>query len=125
MIQAGIRTERPRYRSSSTSSFSIPSRCAVAGLKRAALSHDSFVSGLGSSCSQPLFANRPSQIVGSGRKTISRPSDAAVDAASTQAISLTCGATALGLSAVPSITPASSAVRQACSKSPGNACRFQ
>ena len=32
-----------------------------------------FVSGFGSSCSQPLFANRPSHTVGSGRKMISRP----------------------------------------------------
>ena len=39
----------------------------------AALSHVSLVRGLGSSCSQPLLANRPSQIVGSGRKVISSP----------------------------------------------------
>src|SRR5215204_4613012 len=36
-------------------------------------SHVIFVNGFGSSCSQPLFAKRPSQIVGSGRKMISRP----------------------------------------------------
>ena len=39
----------------------------------AALSQVSLVRGLGSSWSQPLLANRPSQIVGSGRKTISSP----------------------------------------------------
>ena len=39
----------------------------------AALSHVSLVSGLGNSCSQPLLANRPSQIVGSGQKVISSP----------------------------------------------------
>ena len=43
------------------------------GLTHAVGSHVIFVSGLGSSCSQPLFAKRPSQIVGSGRKMISRP----------------------------------------------------
>ena len=32
-----------------------------------------FVSGFGSSCSQPLFAKRPSHTVGSGRKIISSP----------------------------------------------------
>ena len=36
-------------------------------------SHVSMVRGLGNSCSQPLFAKRPSQMVWSGRKTISRP----------------------------------------------------
>ena len=48
-----------------------PSSSAVAGLMRAALSQVSLVIGLGSSCSQPLLANRPSKSVGSGRKTIS------------------------------------------------------
>jgi len=33
---------------------------AVFGLRNAALSHEIFVSGLGSSWSQPLLANRPS-----------------------------------------------------------------
>ena len=49
------------------------SRCAVPGESNAALSHVSFVSGFGSSCSHPLFANRPSRMVGSGLKLISRP----------------------------------------------------
>ena len=38
------------------------SRSAVAGLTSTALSHVSLVIGLGSSCSQPLFAKRPSRI---------------------------------------------------------------
>ena len=42
-----------------------------AGLTMAALSQVSLVRGLGSSWSQPLLANRPSQIVGSGQKVIS------------------------------------------------------
>ena len=37
------------------------------------MSHVSFVSGFGASWSQPLLAKRPSQIVGSGRKTSSSP----------------------------------------------------
>ena len=54
-----------------------PELLAVSGETRAALSQVSLVSGLGSSWSQPLLANRPSQIVGSGRKTISSVSPAA------------------------------------------------
>src|SRR5690349_4774615 len=50
-----------------------PCDSASRGLTHAVGSHVILVSGLGSSCSQPLFANRPSQIVGSGRKMISRP----------------------------------------------------
>src|SRR3954471_10271500 len=38
----------------------------------AALSQVSLVSGLGSSCSQPLFENEPSKIVGSASKAISK-----------------------------------------------------
>src|SRR5689334_4322230 len=49
-----------------------PRRCAVARLTRATLSQVSRVSGRGNSISQPLFANRPSQTCGSGRKAISR-----------------------------------------------------
>ena len=47
-----------------------------AGLMIAALSQVSFVIGLGSSCSQPLFAKRPSNTDGSFLKEISRPVDA-------------------------------------------------
>src|SRR5919109_4364311 len=43
------------------------------GLIQAAVSHVNFVSGFGASCSQPLFANRPSKTYGSGRKINSRP----------------------------------------------------
>ena len=46
---------------------------AVAGLTSTALSHVSFVIGFGSSCSQPLLANRPSSTEGSRRNEISRP----------------------------------------------------
>src|SRR6202043_616145 len=48
-------------------------RFAVAGLTSTALSHVSLVIGFGSSCSQPLFAKRPSRIEGSLRKEISKP----------------------------------------------------
>src|SRR3954451_6039025 len=53
-------------------SFS-PLSCAVRTLIQAEGSHVIFVIGFGSSCSHPLFAKRPSQMVGSGRKMISRP----------------------------------------------------
>src|SRR6266536_1750859 len=49
----------------------------MAGLMRIALSHVSFVMGFGSSCSQPLLANRPSSTDGSFRKTISIPATGA------------------------------------------------
>ena len=57
-----------RSASSTTSPFARPSRSAVAGATSAALSQVSLVSGRGSSCSQPLFAKRPSTTSGSGRK---------------------------------------------------------
>ena len=80
--------------------------------------------GLGSSWSQPLLANRPSQIVGIGaedelqahrRARPSRGRDRAPY----------LGLTSLALRAVPSITPLRRAVRQAASKSPGSDCRRQ
>ena len=92
----------------------------------AALSQVSLVSGLGSSWSQPLLANRPSQIVGSGRKTISRPSAAVGGCGAGAATSLTSGATAFGFDGragddarrrAPSARPPRSR--------PGSACRFQ
>lgn len=49
-------------------------RLANAGLKVTTLPQVSVVMGFGNSCSQPTFANCPSQIVESGRKTMSRPS---------------------------------------------------
>src|SRR4029077_5622805 len=48
-----------------------PRRQAVAGLRATALSQVNFVSGFGSSWSQALLAQRPSPMVGSGRKTTS------------------------------------------------------
>src|SRR5437773_1945381 len=50
----------------------MPSFFAVLGLTSATLSQVIFVKGFGSSCNQPLFAKRPSKIVGSGRKTSSK-----------------------------------------------------
>ena len=50
-----------------------PRAAAVFGLTSATLSHVTFVSGLGSSCSQPRFAKRPSKTAGSVRKAISGP----------------------------------------------------
>ena len=71
---------RPWYSISSTSwpwlpgrVSGTPSRSAVRAPTYATLSHVTFESGFGSSCSQPLLAKRPSRIVGSGRKTISYP----------------------------------------------------
>src|SRR5260370_24096138 len=58
----------PRWNDGDSALFS---RSAVAGLTTTALSHVSFVNGLGSSCSQPLFANRPSMTHGSLRKETS------------------------------------------------------
>ena len=75
MIQTGTSTVRPAVAQlDHVARSSSPSRSAGAGLTSAALSQVSLVSGLGSSWSQPLLAKRPSQIVGSGRKTSSRPS---------------------------------------------------
>src|SRR5262249_29520752 len=74
-------TLRPPRASSTTSPVVTPSRSAVARLTRAAFSQTSLVSGLGSSWSQPLLVNRPSQTVGSGRETTSSPpADASADA---------------------------------------------
>src|SRR5438045_2606568 len=57
--------------------FSTLSRSAVAGLVRTALSHVSLVIGLGSSCSQPLVAKRPSRTDGSFLRRVSvRPGGA-------------------------------------------------
>jgi hypothetical protein len=50
---------------------------AVAGLTSTALSHVNRVIGFGSSCSQPLFAKRPSRTDGSVRNEISTPVETA------------------------------------------------
>src|ERR1700712_3361334 len=54
-------------------------RSAVAGLAMTALSQVSLVIGFGSSCSQPLFENRPSRTEGSLRKETSKPVGAIAD----------------------------------------------
>ncbi len=71
MIHTGAWTLRPLKVSSTTSSFGRLSASASFGLTSAALSQVSFVMGLGSSCNQPLLANRPSHTAGSGLKTSS------------------------------------------------------
>src|SRR5687768_10920456 len=72
-MNAGIRVVYPRYFSSMTSPLRTPRSSARCGLTHAVVSQVNFVNGFGSSCSQPLFARLPSQIVGSGRKMISSP----------------------------------------------------
>ena len=101
-----------------------PSRLAWAGLIRAALSQVRRVSGLGSSWSQALLANRPSHTAGSGRKTSSKPALSPARGAGL-GMSLPRGATALGFRAVPSTVPVRRAWCQADSKSPGSDWRPQ
>src|SRR5687767_8686701 len=72
-MNAGMRAVLPRYFSSMTSPLRTPRSSARRGLTHAVVSQVNFVNGFGSSCSQPLFARLPSQIVGSGRKMISSP----------------------------------------------------
>src|SRR5205807_2192741 len=67
----------------------------------ATLSHVTLVIGFGSSCSQPLFAYRPSRIVGSGRKTTSQPLEAGGGGART-VFGAAAGAAAGGAPAAPS-----------------------
>src|SRR5437016_14675329 len=71
-IQTGARTVRSPRLSSTMSPVTRLRRSANAGLISAALSHVSLLIGLGHSCNQPLLANPPSQILGSGRQLISR-----------------------------------------------------
>src|SRR6516164_6491763 len=120
MIRIGASSSRPSKVSFTTSSRSRPRRCDVAGLQCAALSQVSYVNGLGSSCSQPLLAKRPSQTLGSGRKASSRPpctSDAGAPAEN-PSFNETC----LGGSAVPAITPSLREVSHNTSKSELAAC---
>src|SRR5712675_2542881 len=92
---------RPWYFNSMASLLLRLRRCAVFGLSIATLSQVSFVSGFGNSCSQPLFEKRPSQIVGSGRKTISSPCGATPgESEPIPDFKVTC----LGGNAVPAIT---------------------
>src|SRR5947209_3639590 len=90
---------------------------AVRGLIIAALSQVSDVSGFGSSCSHPLFAKRPSQIVGSRRKMISSP--VAAGAAAAAAAIPGCRVTVLGAACVPGMMPLICAWYQNLSNSGG------
>src|SRR6202044_3013754 len=85
--------------------------CAVAGLIQTALSQVILLWGLGSSCSQPLLANDPSQMVGSGRNMISRPW-----AVSTGEAGGVFAVTLIAASAVFGTTPSCSAFCQKMSK---------
>src|SRR4051794_3651921 len=91
-------------------------RSAVAGASSAALSHVSLVSGFGSSWSQALLAKRPSQMLGSGRNTTSRPWPVAAGADAEKS-ALT--ATVLDANAVFAIIPSCSHLRHALSKALG------
>src|SRR5262245_6027817 len=85
--------------------------CARRALTHAVGSHVTFVSGFGSSWSHPLLAKRPSQMVGSGLKMISRPPLAAVAGAEVEGwvLEVGVGATppAVALAADPAGFPAS------------------
>src|SRR5713226_7321847 len=72
MTHTGPFTVRPWYFSSTMSSELSPFFCAVEGLIQTALSQVILFCGFEHSWSQPLFEKAPSQMVGSGRKTISR-----------------------------------------------------
>src|ERR1700675_28037 len=73
MIHTGAVRVRPWYFNSPMSSVFRLWAVAVAGLIQTALSQVILFWGLGNSCIQPLLANDPSQIVGSGRNRISSP----------------------------------------------------
>src|SRR2546428_484358 len=90
---------------------------AVRGLIIAALSQVSDVSGFGSSCSHPLFAKRPSQIVVSGRKMVSMP--VAAGGAAAAAAKPGCRGTVLGGACVLGMKPLISAGYQNPSKAAG------
>src|SRR5579872_928707 len=66
-------TLRPWYFSSAMSPILRFFCCDVFGLIQMALSQVILFAGLGISCSQPLLENDPSQMVESGRNTISIP----------------------------------------------------
>src|ERR1700719_3931316 len=73
MIHTGPVMVRPWYFNSTMSSVTTLCCVAVVGLIQTALSQVILFWGLGNSCSQPLLANDPSQMVGSGRNRISIP----------------------------------------------------
>src|ERR1700733_16160091 len=94
--------------------------CEVLGLIQMALSQVILFWGLGSSCSQPLLANDPSQMVGSGRKMISMPCAVlGCDAGGALAVTFTAGSAVLGT------TPSCSAFCQKISKLGTLACPCQ
>src|SRR5579864_4685329 len=119
MIQTGAVTVRPWYFSSTTSPVLSVSLCAVVGLIQTALSQVILFCGLGSSWSQPLLANDPSQTVGSGRNMISIPGAALDSAAGALAVTLTAG------SAVFGTTPSCSDFFQNMSKPAALPCACQ
>ncbi len=100
----------------------VPRCSAIAGLISSALSQVSLVTESGSSCSQPLLAKRPSQIVGSGRKVISGLSgDGGIRAlSSTAALAATPGwrDASTDSAPVPGMKPSWSQRRQLVAKSP-------
>src|ERR1700722_175517 len=111
MTQIGPLTVRPWYFNWTMSPVFRLCCCAVLGLIHTALSQVILVCGLGNSCSQPLLANDPSQIVGSGRNTISKPWAAlAGDAGGAFAVTVIAGSAVLGT------TPSCSAFCQKMSK---------
>src|SRR5665213_2924200 len=117
-ISTGAITLRP-FRSSSMASFSsMLRRVIVYRLISAALSHESDVTGLGNSCSQPLFENRPSYSEGSGRNEISIPPAVFAGAAGTVAPPPLGAPTDFAVNAVPATQPSCSALRQPVAKSP-------
>src|SRR5580700_2611173 len=96
MIHTGPVTVRPWYFSSAMSPMLRPFCCEVLGLIQTALSQVILFWGLGSSCSHPLLANDPSQIMGSGRNMISMPvTDFACGAGGIFAVTFTAGSAVL------------------------------
>src|SRR5436189_5841453 len=87
-------------------------------LTHAVGSQVSLVSGFGSSCSQPLLAKRPSQIVGSGRKMISKPplaAGAVCGVLAAGSCELEAGTAAAATAAVPGTHPSCSTCFQTLS----------
>src|ERR1700722_430043 len=82
----------------------------------AALSQLRFVTCLGSSCSQPTLAKRPSYKEGSGRNEISRP--LTPDGAVNEETALFPAPPAFAVKAVPSTHPSCSDLRHPVAKSP-------
>src|SRR5262245_44487075 len=73
VMNAGALILRPPALISMISELRTPKLEAVVSLKDATLSQVRRLMGFGNSCSHELFAQRPSNTVGSGRKTMSIP----------------------------------------------------